>query len=274
MGNINSKLDAIINQAIAYAPKLALALLIIILGFWLSNKLVKVLAKSLKKREISEDVRPFIITVSAVLLKILIVISAAGIVGIETSSFVAVLAAAGFAVGMALQGSLSNFAAGVLILLFKPYKIGDIIELKDKKGKVVEIQIFNTVMQTVLNETVIIPNGLAISDLIVNHSSVGFIRVDVFGHIPYSEKFSKIERLILAEIAKNDKILKTPETTLGIETFDTHFINFGIYAFAKPENYWDVYYYLTRTIKIVLGENNIQVAYSEDMKLGEISKED
>lgn len=274
MEYINTKLDAILNQALAYAPKLALAIIILIFGFWLSSKIEKLLAKTLEKKDISKDVRPFIVTLTSVLLKILIVISAAGIVGIETSSFVAVLAAAGFAVGMALQGSLSNFAAGVLILLFKPYKIGDVIELKGKKGKVVEIQIFNTVMQNVLNETIIIPNGLAISDLIINHSSIGSIRVDVFGHMPYNEKFSKIEAIILAEIAKNDKILKTPETTLGIETFDTHFINFGIYAFTKPEHYWDVYYYLTRTIKKVLGEHNIQVAYSEDMKLGEISKED
>lgn len=265
--------DSLIDATKHFSLKLITALVVVTIGFFIIKQLSKMLNKAMTTRGISKDIRPFLSSLVSVTLKILVLLTAVSILGIETSSFVAILAAAGFAVGMALQGSLGNFAAGVLILLFKPYKIDDIIEVADTKGKVKEIQIFNTIIKTAMDEIVIVPNSIANSDKIINHSTINHVRVDVFAYMPYNEDFSKIEKLILDAVKTNPLIFDAPATSVGIEEFDSHSIKFGIYAFGKPEDYYTIYYDLTRLIKTVLGKNNIKVAYAEGIELGEIGKE-
>jgi len=191
-------------------------------------------------------------------------------VGIKTTSFVAILAAAGFAIGMALQGSLGNFASGVLILLFRPYAVGDLIEVEGKKGWVQEIQIFNTIIKTVTNQNVIIPNSKLTSDTIINHSSNGFIRVDLSFAVPYEENFDHVEQAILNEAVKIEHVLNDPSPSVGIDEFDSHNIKVGLYLHAKPEHYWNVFYDANLAIKQALGKNNIKMAYSEGIELGTI----
>lgn len=278
METISSKIqqinyDGLIEATKQFSIKLILALIVLFVGFIIVNQLSKMLNKLMDKRSISKDIRPFLNSLVSVTLKILILLTAVSIIGVETSSFVAILAAAGFAVGMALQGSLSNFAAGVLILLFKPYKVDDIIEITGTKGRVREIQIFNTIIQTPMDEIVIVPNSIANSDKIINHSTINHVRVDVFTHIPYDEDFSKIENLIIKATKASPLIFENPATTVGIEEYDSHNIKIGVFAYGKPEDYYNIYYELTRLIKKVFGENNIKVAYSEGVEMGNIAKE-
>lgn len=270
MEELNKYSDQAIKMAIDYAPKLALAIAVLLIGLWIIKTISNLIGKTLEKSNISKDVQPFLRTLVDVTLKVLLVFSVAGMVGIETTSFVAVLAAAGFAVGMALQGSLSNFAAGVMVLVFKPYKIEDIIKIEDEMGHVEEIQIFNTIIKTFDNKTVIIPNSTAISGIITNLSTKEFIRVDLNVHIPYAEDFPKVKEILERALRNTPKVLSAPAPFVGIESFDSHNVILSARPYTKADDYWDVYYAANQNIKAALAENNIQVAYSEGIELGKI----
>ena len=265
--------DYYLDRAVEFLPTLIAALLLLIIGWRIISWLGNVLQKFLQNKEMDDAIRPFLTSLFKILLKILLIFSAAEMVGFKTASFVAILAAAGFAVGMALQGSLGNFAAGVMILFFKPYRIDDIIEVAGAKGKVTSIQIFNTILVTPKNETVIIPNSTAIGDKIINYSTVGNTRVDLYTHMPYQEDFSKVHQIIMELVNKHPLILKDPAASVDIESYESHNLQIGVFVFCKPEDYWTVFYDLNNSIKPALGKNNIQVAYSEGIELGGIGKE-
>lgn len=264
------KLERYVDLAIDFAPKLLLALVVLFVGFFIIGKIIKFVNDKLIASHFDESLAPFLTSVISVLLKVLLLFSVAEMVGIKTTSFVAILAAAGFAIGMALQGSLGNFASGVLILLFRPYAVGDLIEVDGQKGWVKEIQIFNTIIKTVTNQNAIIPNSKLTADTIVNHSSNGHIRVDLFFSIPYEENFDHVEKAILDEIGDIDNILSEPSTSVGIQEFDSHNIKVGLFIHTDPAHYWDVYYAANLAIKRALGKNNIKMAYSEGIELGPI----
>ena len=271
MNGINEGIDNLISQTIEYAPKILLGLVLLMIGWRLISWFSKYLKKILAKSSINTDVQPFLIGMITLLLKTVLVICFAEMIGIKTASFVALLAALGFAIGMALQGSLSNFSAGVMILLFRPYRLGDIIEISGEKGEVIEIQIFNTILKTVTNKTVIIPNSTAVSNKIINYSTIGNTRVDVYFHIPYDENFEKIDTLLLTWINTHDKILQSPPPSIDIEGYESHNIQVGVFVFCEPKLYWQVYYDINNAIKRILGQNGIKVAYSEGIELGMIS---
>jgi len=266
-----NRLTEYLDMFIQFSPKILLAIVVLFVGFRLIQMIVKRLDRSLAKGEMDGSVRGFLLSMLSILLKVLLFFSAAEIVGIKTASFLAILAAAGFAIGMALQGSLGNFAAGVMIIFFKPYKIGDIIEVADSKGKVSDIQIFNTILVTPKNETVIIPNGVAIAEKIINHSAVGNERVDVFFHIPYSQDFNQVNDILMEFLNDHKHILGDPAPEVAIEEYDSHNIKVGVFSFAKPDDYWLVFYDVSNAIKPILGRHGIKVAYSEGVELGTIS---
>ena len=272
MEDLSSYVDQIGAMVIEYAPKLALAVIVLLVGLRVINRVVDVTTSMMEKNGLSEDIRPFLSSIMSVALKLLLIFSVAGIIGIETTSFVAVLAAAGFAVGMALQGSLSNFASGVMILIFRPYKVSDLIEVEDCMGHVEEIQIFNTIITTLDNRTVIVPNSMAISGIITNLSTKKHLRVDLNVTMPYEEDFSKVESIIMEAIKNTPKVLTEPAPFVGIETFDSHNIVLAVRPYATTEDYWDVYFDVLRNVKKAMGENNIKVAYSEGVELGRIGK--
>ena len=272
MEELNSYTEKAIDMLMQYAPKLILAIVVLVLGLWIINRLIDLVGKGLHKSGITEDIRPFLLSLVGIGLKLLLIFSVAGIVGIETTSFVAVLAAAGFAIGIALQGSLSNFAAGVMILVFKPYKPGDLVDVSDVMGRVTEIQIFNTVVVTLDNRTVIIPNATAIGGVITNLSTRKFVRVDLNVTMPYNEDFDRVEGLLLAAVRSTPGVMDEPEPIVGIETFDSHNIVLTVRPYATADDYWDVYFAVNRSIKRAMGENGIKMAYSEGVELGEIGK--
>lgn len=267
---INNYLQQLTEMVIAYAPKIGLAVLVLVIGIKIINKLAKLASKGMEKAGVSANILPFISSLVGISLKVLLVFSVAGIVGIETASFVAVLAAAGFAIGLALQGSLGNFAAGIIILIFKPYKVDDWIEVDEKFGKVEEIQIFNTLIVTPGLKTLIIPNGQIIENIVTNYSRKGFIRIELNVTMPYSESFPKVKEIIMEELKAIPKVLDDPEPEVGIENYDSHNLIVGVRPYVRPDDFWEVTFEAYERIKAAFHRHNIRVAYSEGVEMGEI----
>lgn len=255
-----------------HVPNFLLAIATLIIGLWLIKRLVQFSKNVLLRSGLPTDVVPSLISLANILLKIGLIFIVAGMVGIETTSFVAIFAAAGFAVGMALQGSLGNFAAGVLILLFKPYRITDWIEVDGRFGQVEEIQIFNTIVVTPGKKTIIIPNGQVIENIVTNYSSKGHIRLELSVTMPYAESFPKVKRVILETLKDISYILQEPEPQVGIETYDSHNIVITIRPFVQPDDYWDVTFEIHEKIKNAFHQHGIKVAYSEGVEMGDIGE--
>ena len=265
-------LDTVIKMAIEFAPKLLTAIAIIIIGFWLVKKLTKLLGISFEKANLDPAVRSFMTSFINGALKVLILIVAASRVGIEMTSLVALLAAAGFAVGMALQGSLANFAAGIMILVFKPYKIGDWVEASEKFGKVESVQIFTTTVVTPGQKTHIIPNGQVMDGVITNFSDKGRIRLELNVVMPYEESFPKVKAIIQSSLKGVESIQKGSEPEIGIESYDSHYVVLAVRPYIDPDRYWDATYECLAAIKKGFSDNNIKMAYSEGVELGDIGQ--
>ena len=196
----------IIDLTVEYTPKIIIASIVLVMGFWLIKKLTRISEKAMQRRDLDISLRTFLKSLIGIGLKILLLITVAGMVGIQTTSLVTVLGAAGLAVGLALQGSLSNFAGGVLVLVFKPYKVGDTIEALGQKGQVREIQIFNTILITADNKTIILPNGSVSNNIIVNQSIEGTLRGTLAVIIGNEFDSDQVKRIILEVILKNEKV--------------------------------------------------------------------
>jgi len=228
---------------------------------------------SMTKRGIGADLTPFLGSIIGVLLKVLLFFVVAGVLGFDVAAFVGVLAAAGFAVGLALQGSLSNFAAGIIIVLFRPYKIGDWVQIPDNYfGQVREIQIFNTILITPGKKTLIVPNGEVISGVVTNFSEQGHIRLELTLLLGYEESFPKIKSVILAALEEVDGILHDPTPEVGIESFDTHNIVVAVRPFVTPDEYWEGTFAVHERVKAALSAAGIRMAYSEGVELGPIGE--
>ncbi|HXD92031.1 MAG TPA: mechanosensitive ion channel domain-containing protein [Bacteroidia bacterium] len=197
----------IIDLLVEYTPKLIMAGLVLVLGFWLIKKLARISEKAMVRRDLDISLRTFLRSLIGVGLKILLLITVAGMIGIQTTSLVTVLGAAGLAVGLALQGSLSNFAGGVLVLVFKPFKVGDTIEALGQKGLVQEIQIFNTILITVDNKTIILPNGSVSNNIIVNQSREGTLRGTCVINVGNEFDSDIVKKIILDVILKDSRVL-------------------------------------------------------------------
>lgn len=263
MGNI-------VNIVIEYGPPLVLGTIILVVGLKMIKKIEVFVAKALRVAKINESLVPFLSSVAAVGMKIMLFMTVAGIVGIDTAAFVGILAAATFAIGLALQGSLANFAAGIIILIFRPYKVGDWIGVHDKFGKVEEIQIFNTIMATPGKKTLIIPNGQVVDNIVTNFSEKGQVRLELSVTMPYGEDFPKVQEVIMGVLNSTPGVLPIPEPSVGIETFDSHSIILTVRPFVLPDDYWNVTFEVNKRIKAAFHANKVQVAYSEGVELGVI----
>lgn len=269
-----TKLQSYISQGIEFLigilPNLAMGIAVLVIGFWLIKKVVKILKLSLTKTGLEVEIVSFLSSFANILLKVFLILSIAGLLGFDTAALIGVLAAASFAVGMALQGSLSNFAAGIIIVLFKPYKVGDWVEVQEKFGKIEEIQIFNTLVTTPGKKVLIIPNGEVISGIVTNFSKKGNIRMELNVTMPYAESFPRVKEIILKELNSHPKVLNTPQPEVGIETFDSHNVVLAVRPYVIPDDYWEVYYDTYALIKSAFHKNGIKVAYSEGVEIGEI----
>lgn len=238
-----------------YLPSFLMAIVVLIIGWWIIGRIGK--AASMGMNKLDESLRSFIRSIITVILKVLLLISVAGMVGIQTTSFIAIIGAAGLAVGLALQGTLANFAGGVLILMFKPYKVGDVIEAQGKTGAVKEIQIFNTVLNTPKGETIILPNGAVSNGTIVNFTHLGKALVEITVDLAGKTNLEDLRKLILPVIIQDERILKDPEPGIVILALKPGTVVAAFRAFTKPESLIPVTGWMAEIVKTELEKNNI-----------------
>lgn len=265
---IMEKIDVYVQQGTSmvmeYAPKLLLAIVTLIVGIWIINAFVRFLKRTMNKRDVDPSLIPFTSSLANVVLKAMLLISVASMVGIQTTSFVAVLGAAGLAVGLALQGSLANFAGGVLILLFKPFKVGDVIEAQGFIGIVKGIQIFNTILNTFDNKRIIIPNGAISSGPITNYTAENIRRVDMEFGIGYSDDIKKAKKVLSDLIAADKRILHEPaEPFLALKELGESSVNFVIRVWAKAEDYWGIYFDMQENVKLTFDKEGISIPFPQ-----------
>lgn len=251
------------EYASEYGIKLIGAILILIIGLWLAKLLTKSFSKMLTKRDTDPTLSKFFTALVRILLIVFVVIAAISQAGIETTSFVAVLGAAGLAVGFALQGSLSNFASGVMLIIFKPVRVGDFIEGGGISGSVKEIGIFVTILTSPDNKVIFVPNSKLASDNIINYSMNETRRVDLVFGIGYQDDIDKAKRVITDTLNNNPKILKDPASTIQLHELADSSINFIVRPWVKTADYWAVYWEVTEAIKKKFDENNIEIPYPQ-----------
>lgn len=246
-----------------YAPKLALAIITLIIGLWVIGGVSRILVASMEKSKVDATLIPFINNLLSWILKLLLFISVASMLGIATTSFIAVLGAAGLAVGLALQGSLSNFAGGVLILIFKPFKVGDLIQGGGHLGVVKEIQIFNTILTTADNRRVIIPNGVLSNNSLINVNVEPTRRVDFVFGIGYGDDIKKTKE-ILQRIADNDsRVLKDPAPTIVLSELADSSVNFTVRLWVNTADYWGVYFDTHEAVKVTFDAEGISIPFPQ-----------
>ena len=259
-----------IDKVVFFAPRLIGAALILWIGFKVIKKVIQFVDGVLKRMNISDTMRPFLLSILSVIFKVAILFTVVSILGADLSGLVAILAAVSFAIGMSLQGSLGNFASGILILFLKPYQVNDWIQIDDKFGKVEEIGIFSTVVLTPGNKTLIIPNSKITDDVVTNYSKKGVVRLEIAVTMPYAEDFPRVKQIIEKAIAPIDKILKDPVPEIGINNFDSHNVEITVRPYVIPDDFWEVTFETHKRIKTAFSENQIKVAYSEGVELGSI----
>lgn len=253
----------IYDLALELAPKLALAIITLLVGLWIIKGLTKVLKVSMERSKVDPTLIPFMGSLVSWMLKVLLFISVASMIGIATTSFVAVLGAAGLAVGLALQGSLANFAGGVLIMIFKPYKVGDLIESQGHLGVVKEVQIFNTILLSPQSKQIIIPNGAVSNGSIVNYTVEGLIRVDLTVGVSYDADIDQAKSVLMEVLNNHDKVLKDPAPFVGVSEMADSSVNFAVRPHCRPEHYWDVYFEVNEAMKKALDKNSIAIPFPQ-----------
>jgi len=260
-------LDIALSYIEKYAMNLVIAVLILIIGLWLAKKIVKITKKLMKKRGVDVTLQKFIGDLVSWILKILIFITAISQLGIETTSFIAVLGAAGLAVGLALQGALANFAGGALIMIFKPFKVGDLIEAQGQLGAVKEIQIFVTKLTSPENKLVIIPNGILSNGNIINYTEEGKLRVDLTFGVGYEEDIKKTKDVLMEVMLSNKNVLKDPVPSVNVSELADSSVNFAVRPWATPENYWNVYFGILEEGKNALDKAGIEIPYPHQVHI-------
>lgn len=243
------------------------AILILIIGLWLSKKIVKLTQKLMAKRGVDETLQKFLGDLLGWGLKILVFITAISQVGIETTSFIAILGAAGLAVGLALQGTLANFAGGALIMIFKPFKIGDLIEAQGQLGVVKEIQIFVTKLTSPENKLIIIPNGTLSNGNIINYTEEGTLRVDLTFGVSYDADIKQTKEILMQVLLKNPDVLKNPAPTINVSELADSSVNFAVRPWTKTENYWKVYFNILEEGKLALDKAGIEIPYPHQVEI-------
>lgn len=260
------------DKLITFLPKIALAIVILLIGLWIVKKLIVVLDKALQRASLSPELSGFFMSLAGIVLKFIVVLMAAATIGFQTSSLLGVLAGAVFAIGLALQGFLGNFASGITIVFFKPYKVGDWVQISEMFGKVESIQIFNTILATPGDKTLIIPNGQVTDNIITNFSTKGQMRLEISVTMPYGESFPKIKDIIKGALRDFPLIMAEPEPLIGIESFDSHNIIISVRPYIHPDNYWSATFETHERIKRAFHDAGVQVSYSEGIELGPIGE--
>lgn len=260
-------IDSGYNFIIEFGPKVIGAILIWIIGSWVIKILLKTVKKVMAKGDYDESLSKFLLNLINWILKIVLIIVVLGTVGVETTSFAAILAAAGLAIGLALQGSLGNFAGGVLIMIFKPIKIGDLIEAQGEIGVVKEIEIFTTKLIGLSNKEIIIPNGSLSNGNIVNYTTQGTRRVDLVFGVSYDADIKQTKDVFSKVLAAHPLIMKDPAPTIALSELADSSINFVVRPWCKTEDYWTVFFDVTEQVKEALDVAGIEIPYPHQVEI-------
>lgn len=252
-----------ISMAIEYAPKVLLAIITLVVGFWIIGVVVKLFKKSLKKSSLDDTLRNFLGSVTSIILKVALLISVASIVGIETTSFVALIGVAGLAIGMALQGSLSNLAGGVLIMLFKPFKIGDFIQAQGFSGSVEDIQMFHTILKTGDNKTIIIANGPLAGGSVTNFSTKPTRRVDMVFGIGYNDDIDHAKKVLHQLVDADSRIMQDPAPFLVVSELAESSVNLALRVWCKSGDYWGIFFDMQENVKKTFDKEGISIPFPQ-----------
>lgn len=250
-----------------YGLKLIGAIAIWIIGSWVIKKLLKGTRKAMAKSSYEESLQSFLINLVNWSLKVLLIITILGTLGVPTASFAAILAAAGLAIGLALQGSLGNFAGGVLIMVFKPFKLGDLIEAQGELGVVKTIEIFTTKLTGLSNREIIIPNGALSNGNIINYTTEGTRRVDLVFGVSYDADIKKTKEVLMQVLKSHPKVIDAPEPTVNVTELADSSVNFAVRPWCKAEDYWTVYFDVTENTKIALDAAGIEIPYPHQVEI-------
>ena len=260
-------IDTVTTYGTEYGLKVLAAIVIWIIGSWIIKKIMRVTRNVMMKKEYDESLQKFLLNLISWTFKILLIVVILGQLGIETTSFAAILAAAGLAVGLALQGSLANFAGGVLIMVFKPIKIGDLIKAQDEIGVVKEIEIFTTKIITPDNKLVIIPNGILSNGNITNFTAEGKLRIDLTYGVSYDADIKQTKEVLMSVLTGNNKVLKDPAPAVTVSELADSSVNFAVRPWCTPDNYWDVYFETTENVKEALDKAGIEIPYPDSVEI-------
>jgi len=256
METIISKMQELVST---FGLKVVTALLILLIGRWVAKFLRNLTGKMMEKTDVDATLVKFVGNLVYFGLLVFVILAALGQVGIQTTSFIAVIGAAGLAVGLALQGSLANFAAGVLLVIFRPFKVGDYIEGAGVGGFVEEIHIFSTLIGTVDNKAIIVPNAKLTGDNITNYTMKEKRRVDMVFGVSYGEEIEKVKRVIAAVLESDARILKDPSPTVAVLGIEGGSVTFAVRPWVRTEDYWDVYFNTNENMKKQFDAAGIQI---------------
>ena len=251
------------TTGVDFAMRLIIAFIIFYVGKWVVKLVVKAMLKAMQKAEMDVTLRRFIANIAQALLMVFVIIAAIDYLGIQAASLIALLGAAGLAVGLALQGSLSNFASGVLIVLFRPYKVGDWIEGGGISGAVEDVQILTTVLKTGDNKRVIIPNSQIMGSTITNYSANETRRVDLVVGVSYSDDLDQVRNELESLVAADDRILDDPAVMIAVSELADSSVNFVVRPWVKTSDYWGVYFSLTEAIKKRFDDVGISIPFPQ-----------
>ena len=250
-----------------FSPQILTALAILIVGLFLIRIVKKVSRKMMIKSGVDITLQKFLSNLISWALKILLFVVVISKLGVETTSFAAILAAVGLAVGLALQGSLANFAGGVLIMIFKPIKVGDLIEAQGELGVVKEIEIFTTKLTGLSNREIIMPNGSLSNGNIINYTTEGTRRVDLTFGVGYDSDIKKTKEVLMNVLTSHPKVLKEPAPTVNVSELADSSINFAVRPWSTAEDYWVVYFGITENVKEALDAASIEIPYPHQVEI-------
>lgn len=263
INNFLSNPDQITELIIRYGGKLLLAIITLIIGLWLIGKLMKGMKRTFQARDVDKGLQSFLISLSGMALKVMLAISVISMLGVKMTSFIAILGAAGLAIGLALSGSLQNFAGGVMILIFKPFKVGDYITAQGYSGTVQDIQIIYTILSTPDKKTIILPNGPVSTGALTNFSVEPQRRVDFTFGIGYGDDIDKARQVIREVIDKDERIFKDPEPFIAVTELGESSVNLAVRVWSNASDYWGIFFDMQESIKKEFDKQDINIPFPQ-----------
>ena len=258
-----SSFEALTTAVLLYLPKVIGAIITLIVGFWIINRIGSFFRKTLERSNIDVSLSKFLSSLVSIGLKVMLLLAVAGMFGVATTSFIAVFSAVAFAIGMALQGNLGHLASGVMLMIFKPFKVGDLVNLNGNVGTVESINAFNTALATLDNKRIFLPNGTVTSNAIINISGQETIGVDMTIGIGYRDDIDKARKVIQSVSDACPHLLKDKKTLIEVSELADSSVNFIVRPWCKSEHYWDVWFYMNENIKKSFDREGVGIPFPQ-----------